>query len=97
MKNVDANLEPIGDWVIFRSFPNENAAIALCGQLKTGDCPAKFEPRALGSCVETEYCVFVPQSLAHRARWIVAQLPVSDEELEFLATGKLPTPPGDTE
>jgi hypothetical protein len=28
--------------------------------------------------------------LAHRARWIVAQLPLTDAELEFLATGKLP-------
>ncbi len=28
--------------------------------------------------------------LAHRARWIVAQLPPADAELDFLATGKLP-------
>jgi len=32
----------------------------------------------------------VPKVLAHRARWIVAQLPMSDAELEFLATGILP-------
>lgn len=43
--------------------------------------------------------MFVPKSLVHRARWIAAQLPVSDEELEYLATGKLPykVPPGDTD
>jgi len=95
MKNVDPNLEPVGEWEVFRSFPKESAAIAMCGQLRAGECPATVSPRALGNAVETEYCVFVPRSLAHRARWIVAQLPVSEEELEFLATGKLPAPPGD--
>lgn len=37
---------------------------------------------------ETEYCIYVPRSLVHRARWIVAQLPISDEELESLAMRK---------
>ena len=34
--------------------------------------------------------VYVLKKLAHRARWIVAQLPPSDAELDFLATGHLP-------
>jgi len=97
MSNVPSDLEPISEWVVFRSFPDESAAVALCGQLRSGDCPAEVNARALSSGVETEYCVFVPGSLEHRARWIVSQLPVSDEELDFLATGKLPTPPGDTD
>jgi hypothetical protein len=97
MSNVPTNLEPVREWVVFRSLPDENAARALAGQLQSADCPAEVSARALGSGVETEYCVFVPKSLEHRARWIVAQLPISDEELDFLATGKLPTPPGDTE
>jgi len=96
MSNVPRELEPISEWVAFRSFPDESAAVALCGQLRSGDCPAEVQPRALSASVDTEYCVFVPKSLEHRARWIVSQLPISDEELDFLATGKLPTPPGDT-
>jgi hypothetical protein len=40
--------------------------------------------------METQFVVFVLKKLAHRARWITAQLPPSDAELEFLATGKLP-------
>jgi hypothetical protein len=91
------DVEPIGEWVVFRSFPEESAASAVCGQLRAGDCPAKYEPRAIGNALETEYCVFVPRSLEHRARWVMAQLPVTDAELDFLATGKLPTPRGDTE
>jgi hypothetical protein len=40
--------------------------------------------------LNTSFCVFVDKSLAHRARWITAQLPPTDAELDYLATGKLP-------
>jgi hypothetical protein len=30
------DIEPIAGWVIFRSFPNERAALALCGQSQIG-------------------------------------------------------------
>jgi hypothetical protein len=83
-------MEDLDEWVVFQVFPERSATAALAGQLEVGGCPAKFEARALGNAVETDYCVFVPKYLAHRARWILAQLPVTDEELEFLATGKLP-------
>jgi hypothetical protein len=96
-RSLDGTLtmDPLADWEIFRSFPDQSAAAALCGQLGAGGCPATFEPRALANALGTEYCVFVPKSLAHRARWVVAQLPVSDAELDFLATGKLPGDGGD--
>ena len=42
------------------------------------------------SGMETQFVVYVLSKLAHRARWIVAQMPPTDAELEFLATGKLP-------
>jgi hypothetical protein len=39
---------------------------------------------------EARQCeVHVPAQLAHRARWLLAQSPVSDGELEYLATGML--------
>jgi hypothetical protein len=85
MKNVPDELEPLGDWEQFRSFPEEDAALVLAGQLRASECPAKVSPRKLASGLETEYRVYVPRSLIHRARWIVGQLPVSDEELESLA------------
>ena len=68
------------------AFPDENAALTLAGKLRSSDCPTKVSPRKLASGLESEYCVFVPRSLLHRARWIQAQLPISDEELESLAT-----------
>jgi len=85
MRNLPDELEPLGDWELFRAFPDESAALALLGQLRSSDCPGKVSPRRLESGLETEYRVYVPRSLLHRARWIVAQLPVSDEELESLA------------
>ncbi len=83
-------MDPLSDWEMFGSYEERNAALVLCEQLKAGGCPAMFEPRTLANAIDATYCVFVPKSLAHRARWIVAQLPVSDAELEYLATGKLP-------
>ena len=76
-----------------RALPEEHAAASLAGQLRASQCPSKVSARQLASCVETEYCVYVPRSLVHRARWIVAQLPPSDEELESLALRA--TPPAD--
>ena len=85
MKNVPDELEPLGDWELFRSFPDEDGALVLAGQLRASECPARVSPRKLASGLETEYRVYVPRSLVHRARWIVGQLPVSDEDLESLA------------
>jgi hypothetical protein len=77
------------EWVEFRVCEERTAALALCGRLRTGGCPAEFEARALSCAIETDYTVFVPGVLRHRANWIVAQVPISDGELEFLATGIL--------
>jgi len=78
------------DWEMFRSFENSGAAKVMCDWLLREQVPARVETRSLENAVESQYCVFVHRSLAHRARWVVAQLPPSDEELEYLATGKLP-------
>jgi hypothetical protein len=77
-------------WESFRGFQERGAAEALCVQLQHDGVPCKVETRALESGIETDYWVLVPKSLAHRARWITAQLPPTEEELTFLATGKLP-------
>jgi hypothetical protein len=91
MRNVPDELEPLGDWELFQTFPDETAAGTLSGKLRASDCPTKINARQLSTALETEYCVFVPRSLIHRARWIVAQLPISEAELESLA---VPDPNG---
>jgi hypothetical protein len=78
------------EWEVFRTFDDLGSAEVMCSWLLREEVPAKVETRSLEVGREGRYCVFVHRTLAHRARWVVAQLPPSDEELEFLATGKLP-------
>ncbi|APV48865.1 hypothetical protein BWI17_03725 [Betaproteobacteria bacterium GR16-43] len=80
------------EWEMFRSYADQGSAEVMCSWLLREDVPAKVETRSLENGREGQYCVFVHRSLVHRARWVVAQLPPSDEELEFLATGQLPGP-----
>jgi len=56
--------------------------------LQKNGVPVKIDHGTLKSGVDGVY-VFVPQELMHRAKWFTADSAFSDEELEFLATGKL--------
>jgi len=76
-------------WTEFLCFDDRGAAEALCAALRSGGVSSMVEPRSLQLGVEAAYCVLVATDLAHRARWIVAQLPPTDAELNFLATGRL--------
>lgn len=78
------------DWELFRAFDDHGAADVMCSWLLREQVPARVETRSLENAVEAKHCVFVHRTLAHRARWVVAQLPPTDEELEYLATGQLP-------
>ena len=78
------------EWLLFRSFDDHGSADVMCQWLLREQVPAKVVPRTLENALESQFGVFVLRSLAHRARWVVAQLPPSDEELEYLATGQLP-------
>ncbi len=78
------------EWEIFRCFTDVGSAEVMCSWLLRENVPAKVETRSLENAREGEYCVVVLRRLAHRARWVVAQLQPSDEELEILATGRLP-------
>jgi len=78
-----------GEYQEFRAFPDRGSAESLCSWLEFEGVPAYVEPRAQ----ETQFVVYVLKELAHRARWITAQLPPTDAELDFLATGKLPGQP----
>lgn len=78
------------EWEPFRHFAERGPAEALCAQLAAADVPARVETRRLENALEARFCVMVASFLAHRARWGVAQLPPSEQELLFLATGELP-------
>ena len=78
------------EWEIFRRFTDVGSAEVMCSWLLRENVPAKVETRSLENAREGEYCVVVHHRLVHRARWVVAQLQPNDEELEYLATGRLP-------
>ena len=78
------------EWELFQSFGDPGSAEVMCGWLLREEVPAMVEPRYLEDALEREYRVLVHRKMMHRARWVVSQLPPSDAELEFLATGKLP-------
>ena len=78
------------DYEEFRAFPERTAADSLCSWLEFEGVPSYVQPRTLAIGLEADFVVFVVKKLAHRARWIVSQLPPSDAELDFLATGRLP-------
>ena len=77
-------------WEPFKRYAERGPAEALCAQLEAEGVPTKLEAVSLENGVEAQYWVHVAKSLAHRARWVTSQLPPSDEELAYLATGKLP-------
>jgi hypothetical protein len=79
-----------GDYEEFRAFPDRGPAEAMCSWFEFEGVPSYVEARSLSSGIESLFVVYVLKEMAHRARWIVAQLPPSDAELNFLATGKLP-------
>jgi hypothetical protein len=78
-----------GEWEFFQSYGELGPAEVLKGQLVSGGVPARVQALTLDVGIDSEFSVFVPVSLAHRARWLVKQLPLSEGELEYLATGKL--------
>jgi len=78
------------EWELFKAFPDLSAAEVLRLQLEHHGVPTRVESRALEVGLEAKFCVFVSKTLAHRARWVVAQLPLTDAELDYLATGELP-------
>jgi len=76
-------------WELFRKFDDLGSAEVMCAWLLREEVPAKIIARTLANGLESEYAIFVASHLAHRARWVVSQLPPTDEELEYLATGQL--------
>lgn len=62
-------------WVLFRSFADETAARGMGVWLKNEQIAARCEGHE----------VFVVESARHRADWIVAQLPPTEEDLSLLA------------
>jgi hypothetical protein len=71
------------------TFDDEASAEVLAGMLRNEGVPTEVRVISPLPGVVDEVQVYVPASLAHRARRIMNTSKVSDEELRFAATGEL--------
>jgi len=71
------------------TFDDEVSAEVLAGMLRSEGVPTEVRPISPLPGIVDEVQVFVPASLAHRARWFMNSPKVTDEELQFAATGEL--------
>jgi len=78
------------EWQPFQTFSDRGSAEALAVVLDSEGVPARVASSGLVAGIESRYCVLVPVSLAHRATWVLADSDLTDAELDYLATGKLP-------
>lgn len=71
------------------TFEDEATAEVLAGMLRGEGVPTEVRPISPLPGVVDEVRVYVPTSLAHRAKWFINSSKVSDAELDFAATGQL--------
>ncbi len=70
------------------TFEDEASAEILAGMLRSEGVPTEVRLISPLPGIVDEVQVYVPTSLAHRARWFMNSSKVTDEELRFAATGE---------
>jgi hypothetical protein len=78
------------EWALFRVVADRTEADRIATLLESSGVPAYVDHGALGLGLDGGCRIFVAGDLVHRARWLTADTAITDEELDFLATGKLP-------
>ena len=78
------------EFVVVRVCPDRLAAEVIANALAAESVPAIVRGYGGIPGLEQGAEVLVPAALAHRARWIIGQPAPTEEELTFLATGRLP-------
>jgi hypothetical protein len=81
-------------WHCFTACADEASATAIVEYLRLNDCPAVVFPSGATFELAPPFEVRTPMVFLHRARWLWAladaQPELTEGELEYLATGKLP-------
>lgn len=78
------------EWCVLDTYADRFAAEADAGYLRSESVAAKVEAVSDFPGQDFGARLWVDAALAHRARWLLKLGTVSDAELEYLATGKLP-------
>jgi hypothetical protein len=82
-------------WERFIAFADQASASVVAGYLQRNDCPARVAAASPGLDLSPSVEVLVPGQLLHRARWLWAQADLSEGELVYLSTGKMPGDEGE--
>jgi len=77
------------EWEYFRGYTDLGSAKIVSKHLELENVPTRIEERGPMSGDQPEFWIVVQSVLAHRARWLLAQLPLEESELNYLATKKL--------
>lgn len=85
------------EWSVLDTYGERLAAEADAGYLRSEMVAAKVEVISDFPGQERGARLLVDAALAHRARWLLKLNTVTDAELDYLATGKLPNPTDDTQ
>lgn len=89
--------EPPSEWCVLETYADRFSAEADAGYLRSEMVAAKVEVVSDFPGQDRGAQLWVDAALAHRARWLLKLSTVSEAELEYLATGKLPTSTDDTQ
>ena len=77
------------EWEPFLGFASRASADVVAIILESEEVPILIEASHLVAGIESDFVIFVPAHLAHRARWVLAQSDFTESELNYLATGEL--------
>lgn len=83
-------MEEEDPWIPLLEFGSRGSAEAVAAVLQAEQIPTHVASGRLVAGIEAQFVLSVPQSLAHRARWLLEQSDFTEDELAFLATGELP-------
>jgi hypothetical protein len=93
---MEVLVEP-NEWCVLDTYADRFAAEADAGFLRGERIAARVEVISDFPGQDRGARLFVDAALAHRARWLLKLEPVSDAELEYLATGRLPNSTDDSQ
>ena len=84
------NLQEPSMWCELDEYLTLESAEIDAAFLRSEGVPARVAPVYMVPGEYRSIRLMVNAALEHRARWLLKTVPVSEEELEFLATGVLP-------
>jgi Putative prokaryotic signal transducing protein len=76
-------------WEWLEDCADHLAAEVIAGQLRADSVPVYIQDVAAIPGLVGSSRIFVPENFMHRAKWVLAQAPPSEAELEWLALAPL--------